>query len=176
MGSMFMPVSLVRGAALTVAVITSLGLAQIAQAQAADAPAAEPESTTPKPENVGATPFKGDAMIKAFHGPEGVQRISDRTVDLSVADPRIADIFKGQDLPHLKKMLGQQICFILNGPCQYTGKSMKEGHKDMGIRMSDFNALVEELQKAMDEEHVSFAAQNRLLAKLAPMERDTVGR
>jgi hemoglobin len=163
---------------LAAAMVTAMGASQAVQAQPTDAPPppAEAYSTTPKPENVGATPVRGDSLLRAFHGPEGIQRIADRLVDLNTTDPRIADIFKGQDLPHLKTMLGQQFCYILGGPCQYTGKSMKEAHKDMGIRMSDFNALVENLQKAMDEEHVSFAAQNRLLAKLAPMERDTVDR
>jgi hemoglobin len=36
--------------------------------------------------------------------------------------------------------------------------------------------LVENLQRAMREAHVSFAAQNRVLAKLAPMERDVTER
>ena len=36
--------------------------------------------------------------------------------------------------------------------------------------------LVENLQRAMREAHVSFAAQNRLLAKLAPIDRDVTER
>ncbi|MBF5092884.1 MULTISPECIES: group 1 truncated hemoglobin [unclassified Novosphingobium] len=36
--------------------------------------------------------------------------------------------------------------------------------------------LVENLQRAMREAHVSFAAQNRVLAKLAPMDRDVTER
>jgi hemoglobin len=38
------------------------------------------------------------------------------------------------------------------------------------------NILVEHLQHAMDREGVPFAAQNRFLAKLAPMKRDVVER
>ena len=97
-------------------------------------------------------------------------------IDKSVADPRISDIFKGQDLPHLKKMLSEQFCYLLDGPCKYTGKDMKAAHKDMGLQMSDFNALVEDLQFSMDKEGVSFRAQNKLLAKLAPMEHVVVVR
>jgi hemoglobin len=35
-----------------------------------------------------------------------------------------------------------------------------------------FNALVEDLQKAMSERGIPFRAQNKLLAKLAPLHRD----
>jgi hemoglobin len=53
---------------------------------------------------------------------------------------------------------------------------MAASHKDLGIQTKDMNALVEDLQKAMAAEHVSFFAQDRPLAKLAPMKPDVVER
>jgi hemoglobin len=126
--------------------------------------------------DAGAAPMNSDAVFKAFHGQEGVDRVANTLIDKSMADPRISDIFKGQDIPHLKKMLSEQFCYLLDGPCTYSGKDMKSAHKDMGLQMSDFNALVEDLQFAMDQEGVPFRAQNKLLAKLAPMERVVVVR
>ncbi len=126
--------------------------------------------------DAGAAPMSNDAVFKAFHGQEGIDRVTDTLIDKSMADPRISDIFKGQDIPHLKKMLSEQFCYLLDGPCIYTGKDMKSAHKDMGLQMSDFNALVEDLEFAMDKEGVPFHAQNKLLAKLAPMERVVVVR
>ncbi|TPG43603.1 group 1 truncated hemoglobin [Sphingomonas koreensis] len=126
--------------------------------------------------NAGATPFKGDAMWKAFHGKKGVARVVDAMVDRNVADPRISDIFKGQDLVRLRRTLKEQFCYILNGGCDYTGRTMAGSHKDLGLQQADFNALVENLQAAMRDEHVAFFAQNAFLAKLAPMERTTVER
>ena len=49
-------------------------------------------------------------------------------------------------------------------------------HADHGVTIAEFNALVELLQDAMTREGVTFSAQNRLLAKLAPMKRDAVTR
>ena len=49
-------------------------------------------------------------------------------------------------------------------------------HAGLGIREADFNALVEDLQKAMDAQGVPFRAQNKLLAKLAPMHREIITR
>jgi hemoglobin len=127
-------------------------------------------------QNAGATPVEGDELFKAFHGKEGIQRIADDLVARSEADPRIADIFKAHDMERLRRTLGEQFCYLLNGPCDYTGRDMPSSHKDLGVQNADFNALVENLQAAMDKEGVPFRAQNKLLAKLAPMQRTTVTR
>ena len=58
----------------------------------------------------------------------------------------------------------------------YTGRDMRAVHAQMGVTKADMNALVENLQQAMREARVPFAAQNRLLAKLAPMSGDVVER
>jgi hemoglobin len=44
-----------------------------------------------------------------------------------------------------------QICRAGGGPFTYTGKSMKEAHQDMGVTTADFNAVVEDLVKALDK-------------------------
>ena len=122
--------------------------------------------------NAGAKPRGDSGLYTAFHGKAGVSRIVDRFVDRDVADPRIADIFKNQDLVRLRRTLKEQFCYLMDGGCDYSGRDMKSSHKDMGIQDADFNALVENLQWAMDKEHVPFRDQNKLLAMLAPMHRD----
>ena len=126
--------------------------------------------------NAGAAPFKGAGMLKAFHGRTGIDRMTDDFVDRLVADKRIADIFKGQDIVRLRRTLKEQFCYILNGGCSYTGRNMKDAHKDLGVQQTDMGALVEDLQAAMRKENVAFIAQNRFLAKLAPIKRDAVQR
>lgn len=126
--------------------------------------------------NAGATPFAGTAMWRAFHEKAGVDRMTDDFVDRLLVDRRIADIFKGQDIVRLRRTLKEQFCYILGGGCTYTGRTMAEGHKNLGVQTADFNALVEDLQAAMRHEKIDFFAQNRFLAKLAPMRRDAVER
>ena len=137
-----------------------------------EAVAAYPQS----PANAGAGPFEGDAMWTAFHRQAGVDRVVDELVDLSLADPRIADIFRSHDMVRLRRTLKEQFCYLLNGGCDYSGRDMKAAHKDLGLQNTDFNLLVEHLRTAMDHEKVGFRAQNRFLARLAPMQRTTVER
>lgn len=126
--------------------------------------------------NAGAKPFEGDGMWRAFGGEAGVRAIVDDLVARNVADPRIADIFRNRDLVRLRRTLFEQFCYILNGGCGYSGQTMAASHKDMGIQQADMAALVENLQASMRQFHVPYFAQNRLLAKLAPMHRDIVRR
>lgn len=152
-------------------------LALIALQTAPVVPGEEPvDPYVMKDSNAGATPFKGAGMLDAFGGQDGIRRIVDRFVDLNFADPTIGEIFAGHDQVRLRRTLFEQFCYILNGGCSYTGRDMKSSHKDLGTQHGDMNRLVENLQKAMSAEGVSFAAQNRFLAKLAPMKRDVVER
>ncbi len=121
--------------------------------------------------NAGARPYSGDGLARAFGGQAGIRRITDRTLVLSEVDPRIKAIFEEHDMVRLRRTLFEQVCYLLNAGCNYTGRDMRTAHKGLGTTRADLNALVENLQRAMREAHVSFAAQNRLLAKLAPMER-----
>lgn len=148
-------------------------------AAAADTPPAPEEPVAPYTQangNAGARPFADASTFRAFHGMGGVDRIVEGFVALNRADPRIGDIFKGQDLVRLRRVLKEHFCYILGGGCTYTGRTMKDAHKNMGLQGADMAALVENLQSAMQAEGVPFAAQNRFLAKLAPMKRDVVQR
>ena len=131
---------------------------------------------TVDPANAGATPFAGDGMARAFGGQDGIRRIVDRFVAENFADDRIGEIFTNHDQVRLKRTLFEQFCYIVNAGCAYTGRDMRSGHKDMGVQQGDMNRLVENLQAAMAAERVPFAAQNRFLAKLAPMRGQIVER
>jgi hemoglobin len=150
---------------VTASAVAAITLALTGAAQAQDASA----TRAPNPA-AGATPIAGDATYKAFHEQAGIQRIIDDFIVRVTTDPRIKQRFQGANLTRLNLELVQQVCYLTGGPRDYTGKDMKTAHAGMGLGDDDFNALAEDLQLSMDKEGVSFPAQNRLLAKLAPME------
>jgi hemoglobin len=89
-----------------------------------------------------------------------------------VADPRTQRFFDNADQAAIKKHLVEQFCAILGGGCAYTGRDMRSAHQGFDIDRAQFNALVEDLQVAMTQKHIPFRAQNKLLAKLAPLHHD----
>lgn len=115
-----------------------------------------------------------DALYKAFGEKEGLVRLMDDFMVRLVADSRTGPFFKESNLKLVKSQLVAQFCVLTGGGCPYKGDTMKEVHGGMKIKKSDFNALVEVLQLSMDAQGIPFTAQNQLLAKLAPMHRDTI--
>ena len=113
-------------------------------------------------------------VFDEFGGKAGLDALMEDFMIALVDDPRTRDYFAEADQKHVKAMLSDQFCVILGGPCTYTGKGMKESHAKLKINEAVFNALVEDLQKAMDKHGIPFHAQNKLLAKLAPMHREVV--
>ena len=115
-------------------------------------------------------------MFEAFHGQAGIDRIVDRMLAEARTDARTADVFRATDMVRLSRTLKEQFCYILGGGCAYTGRSMPDAHRELGLQPADMGALVEHLQNAMAAEGVPFQTQNRFLARLAPMRRDIVTR
>lgn len=108
-------------------------------------------------------------VFDQFGGKPGLVTLMNDFMDNLMADARTRPYFADSDREHIKVELVDQFCVILDGPCTYTGKDMVKVHRSLGINRAAFNALVEDLQTAMDKNNVPFRAQNKLLAKLAPM-------
>ena len=128
-------------------------------------------------ENAGGEPIRNPAVLEAFGGPEGVQRVVDRFVDGMREDPRTGDVMRASDPIRLRRTLGEQFTYLLGAEgAMYSGRNMRETHIDHGITTREFNAAIEVLQKAMDAENIPFRMQNKLLSRLAPMHREIVTR
>lgn len=126
-----------------------------------------------------ATGFTGpaladDTLWQDMGGVDNITRIANDTADNFLADDRIKATFDNTNIDRFKTLLAEQFCSVAGGPCAYTGRNMHETHKGLHLTNMDFNAVVEDLQKAMDKDGVPFATQNRFLARLAPMQRDIV--
>ena len=114
------------------------------------------------------------ALLQAFGQRDGLQRLATDFVSRVRADGRVGHFFSKTKPKNLADQLTDQFCQLLHGPCVYEGDAMRASHADHAIRRADFLALVEVLQAAMDAQGIPFAAQNRLLAQLAPMHRDII--
>ncbi|HEX7340031.1 MAG TPA: group 1 truncated hemoglobin [Rhodanobacteraceae bacterium] len=159
----FMHVTAIAAVMLFSPVVLARQTAMSAQARAAT-PSEPPALRASAPRDPALRPVFGE-----FGGKAGlVSLMNDFMINL-MADPRTHAYFAPVNREHVKKELVDQFCVILDGPCTYTGRSMQAVHRSMGVDRADFNALVEDLQKAMNKHHIPFRAQNKLLAKLAAM-------
>ena len=124
-----------------------------------------------------ATPLRAqDALFDDMGRQAGINKLVDASVDNYLADPRIQEIFSESNIDRIRAELKDQFCVIAGGPCRYTGHSMVATHKGLHLTNTNFNALVEDLQAAMDSCNIPFATQNRFLARLAPMQHEVVTR
>ena len=117
-----------------------------------------------------------DTLFTDMGGQPGIDRIVEASVDNYLADPRIKAIFDESNMERIRAEFKVQFCQVAGGPCAYKGHDMTAAHKGLHLTNADFNAVVEDLQAAMDKCGVSFAIQNRFLARLAPMQHQVVTR
>ncbi|HOY34391.1 MAG TPA: group 1 truncated hemoglobin [Piscinibacter sp.] len=115
-----------------------------------------------------------DSLYQTLGGQGGLTTLMDRFMERLLADARMRPFFKDADQQHVKEQLVLQLCEVSGGPCRRDGPDMKKAHDGMDVTRGDFNALVEVLQDTMDAQGIPFVAQNRLLAKLAPMHRQII--
>ena len=106
----------------------------------------------------------------------GLVRLTDRVMQVWLADPRVAPSFEDSNTDRIKGQLVEQLCSITGGGCVYKGQSMADAHRGLHLATRQFNAATEDLQTAMEQVDLPYTVQNRLIALLAPMRRDVVTR
>ena len=114
------------------------------------------------------------SLYTRLGGNEGVTQIASDLVDRVAADPRIGTSFEGSNLRRIKQKLSEQLCELADGPCRYSGDSMRETHANHHITEADFYGMVECLKDVLRQHHVGLRETNEVLRLLAPMKRDIV--
>jgi len=139
------------------------------------------EGTKPSPQQRAESTRSGTAPRSLY------ERMGGETVIVKVVDDFVANVaaddnikekhrkhFMEGDVAALKKKLVDQIGQATGGPQKYTGKDMKTAHKGMAITDKDFDQLVVDLVKALDNSKVGKAEQHELLTMLGGMRKDVV--
>ncbi|MBY0572571.1 MAG: group 1 truncated hemoglobin [Undibacterium sp.] len=121
-------------------------------------------------------PSTNDSLYQGLGNKEGVAKIVNEFVIQLLADQRIAQHFSKMNKEQFSQAMNDFICELAGGSCQYQGKDMYEAHQGMGISNAQFNAVAEDLQIAMEKNHVPSSVANKLIAKLAPMQRPIVSK
>jgi hemoglobin len=128
---------------------------------------------------------KGEAAKKSLYerlgGMPNIEKIVDDFVDRAIADPRVNWERKGvrdrgiirrkvewqatdDNMDNLKRHMAQFLALATGGPAQYSGRDIKELHRNMRITNPEFDATVGVLKATLDKFHVPAAEQKELLA------------
>ncbi|HAN39949.1 MAG TPA: group 1 truncated hemoglobin [Chitinophagaceae bacterium] len=117
------------------------------------------------------------------NSPAALAKVVDDFIGIVVADNRINGVFVAfgttssqEKVLNLRNHLIDQIGEAAGGPFTYKGKDMITAHRGMNITDAQFNALVEDLGKALTQNGVSMADINELVGILAPLKPQIVGR
>jgi hemoglobin len=103
-----------------------------------------------------------------------ITAVIDDFVARCAGDDRINGKFTRTDIPRLKEKLVEQVSAATGGKVEYTGRSMADTHRGMGVTAGEFDALVDDLVATLNQFEVPEAAQVQLLGILAPLRSDIV--
>jgi hemoglobin len=152
--------------------LTALALALALSAAACSAEKKTAGDTTA----IGAMPdtVASRSLYDRLGGKSAITAVVDTFVARVAADTRINKKFARSNIPRVKAMLVDQVCTQTGGPCTYSGRSMKEAHRNMRVTEGEFNALVEDLVAALNAFNVPKREQDELVAALGTMKADIV--
>lgn len=114
------------------------------------------------------------SLYERLGGQKAISAVVDEFAGIVLKDTRINKKFAKSDANRLVTNLKAFVCKATGGPCEYKGKDMKAAHKDMGSTEGEFNALVEDLVKALDKFKVPEKEKKELLGALGPLKGDIV--
>jgi hemoglobin len=120
---------------------------------------------------------KSNSLYVRLGGYDAIAALVDNFIVRMGKDTITAPFFAGLT-PRQGNLIRQgivdQLCQASGGPCIYTGPSMKQAHKDLGITPAVWQAEVSELNAAMDYYHIGRDEKNEVLAIVRSLEADIV--
>jgi hemoglobin len=114
------------------------------------------------------------SLYERLGGQGAISAVVDEFAGIVLKDDRINKKFGKSDPTRLVTNLKAFVCKATGGPCEYAGRDMKTSHKGMAVTEGEFNALVEDLVKALDKFKVPDKEKNELLGALGPLKGDIV--
>ncbi|MCI0336300.1 MAG: group 1 truncated hemoglobin [Acidobacteria bacterium] len=114
------------------------------------------------------------SLFERLGGQSAISLVVEEFAGIVLKDDRINKKFAKSDANRLVSNLKAFVCKATGGPCAYNGRDMKIAHKAMGVTEGEFNALVEDLVKALDKYKVPEREKNELLGALGGMKAEIV--
>ncbi len=141
--------------------------------------AADDKNAMPTKSSGGMVTYPGlsPEVIAEFGGEAGVRAWVEGLFHFIMLDNRINHVFREFGNVERQMFLNTQLAqMVMGGPVEYQGASMAAAHADLGITLTEFNAVVEAAYLACERVNTPYSVCNQLIAALAPFERVIVTR
>ncbi len=121
-------------------------------------------------------PERTGTLYERLGGMPAIEAVVDELYRNMETDERINGYFIGTHGPELARLLSEQMCAATGGPCTYSGRDMESVHTGMNITAAQFEALLQDLRRAMDHFQVPAREQQEVLALLGGMKASIIDR
>jgi len=113
-------------------------------------------------------------LFDRLGGIPAITAVVEEFVVVTGNDPRIAQFFTNIDVPRLKQLMVDHICELTGGPCTYAGRSMKESHLGMKVRVEHFEAFMEDLGLVLDKLAVPARERGEVIGAFEALRADVI--
>ncbi len=121
-----------------------------------------------------------ESLYERLGGVNAIAMVVDRFSDEIVKNPKLTmnpavkEWNKTGQLPGLKFMRTLWVSKATGGPFEYTGKDMREAHKDLNITSEEFDEVGAEIGRALDHFKVPARERQELLAAIVARKGEVV--
>jgi hemoglobin len=119
-------------------------------------------------------PAASQSLFERLGGQEGIEAVVDALLANIGGDSRIKHYFNNLNQVRFKANNVAFLCEKTGGPCSYTGGEIKKVHKSLQITSEDFDAMMEDIGKTLDEKGVAEADKKELMDIMASSKADIV--
>jgi hemoglobin len=109
---------------------------------------------------ISAAPLQDKTLYERLGGVRTIAVMVDEVVDASyknetiLSNPKVKELFEKSPPAVQKFQVTLFICEVTGGPYKYSGRSMEEAHKGLGITQEQFGALGGTVKAVMDKNKI----------------------
>lgn len=132
----------------------------------------------------GTTAFAAEEMEKSLYDRLGgiypIATVVDSFIDILLvndvlnANPAINEARKRVPTPGLKYRVTTLVCQVTGGPCVYNGRSMKDAHAHLNITEPEWQAMLSDFRRVLNNYGVPEQEQKELIAIVEGTKKDIV--
>jgi hemoglobin len=120
------------------------------------------------------------SLYERLGGVYSIATVVDDFIDRIMVDPRLNANPRVDEAHHrvspagFKYLVTEMLCWGAGGPQKYTGRSMKDTHRDLMITAAEWHAFLDDLQQTLDKFAVPKAEQAEIKAIIDSTRADIV--